>query len=156
MTQGFRLAEPTYEGLRAVKVEQLACARLGVLLVREAGDDTGTLVYKAQWGLVVDPLQGGVGVTGGLLFNGGDLVAPGLGFGFDHTHGRFFHEQYIVRRANVGLIFAHGNPGAGIEIDGLAVLHDPAGQTKLTVDLVAGALFGGLVYHFEVMLRLFN
>ena len=139
-----------------MKVEQLACARLGVLPVRETGNNTGALVNKAQWGLVVDPLQGGVSITGGLLFNGGNLVTPCLGFGFNHAHSLFVHEQHIVRRADVGLVFAHGNPGAGIKIDGLAILHDPAGQTKLTIDLVAGALLGGLVYHFEVMLRLFN
>ena len=46
--------------------------------------------------------------------------------GLDNAHRFLVHEQYIVRRADIGLVFAHGLTLAGVQVDFLAGLNDPA------------------------------
>ena len=112
-----RFGQPFLERFRAVEIEDFARARLGIAAIGEAGDDAGALVEEGQRLLVVDPLELGGGIAGGLLFDRRDLVAPVLWLGFDDADRLLVHEQHIVGRADVGLVFAHGDARTGVEID---------------------------------------
>ncbi len=90
-----------------MKIEDLARTRLGVAPIGEAGDDASAFVQEWQRLLVVDPFQFGCCVACGLRFDLGDFVREVFLLGLDHSHCFFVHEQHVVRRADIGLIFAH-------------------------------------------------
>ncbi len=66
LAQRVALRQPFLERFRAVEVEYLARTRLGIAAIGEAGDDAGALVEERQRLFVVDPLELGGGITGGL------------------------------------------------------------------------------------------
>ncbi len=66
--------------------------------------------------------------------------------------GLLVHEQHVVGRADIGLVFAHGMTEAGMKSRCFLVLHDPAGLRELRVDAVAGLLFGVLVFGHDAPL----
>jgi hypothetical protein len=112
IAEGVWRCEPFGEGFRAVEGEEFAGAGLGVALIGEAGDDAGGFVDEGEGLGIVDPLELGGGVVAGLLFDGGDVVAPFRGFGFDDGGGLFVDEEDVIGWALVGLVFADGDFGS--------------------------------------------
>ena len=129
-----------------MKIEHLARTRLGVARIGETGDDAGAFVQEGQRLFVVDPLQLGRCVALCLCFMGGESLPFFFALGFDYAHRFFVHEQHVVSRAGIGLVFAHGLPQPGIQVDFLGRLNNPPRLLEQRVDGVAGFLFGVLVF----------
>jgi hypothetical protein len=72
-------------------------------------------------------------------------VAPFFRLSLDNANRLLVEEQDVVRRADIGLVFANGNARTGIEIYGCAMLYDPARLCQLGVNLVTSTLFRVLV-----------
>ena len=129
-----------------VEGEDFAGARIGVAPVREPRDLPRTLVEKGQRFGVRNPLQLRLGVTLGLLFDCREPYSPTVRLGLDNSDGPPVGEEYVVRRSNIGLVFAHRDSEPRVEVERVLVLHLPAGRPKSTVDPVAGDLFRGLIH----------
>src|ERR1700693_3109634 len=106
--------------------EDLARARLGIAAISEPGDNARALINKGQRFLVIHPFELGGGIATGLLLDGGDLLSPVFGFGFDNADGFLIDEKGIISRPNIGLVFLDGYAATGAEIDLLVALNDPA------------------------------
>ena len=145
--QGGGLAQPRRQSLRPVNIKHLARSRFGVGAIGKAGNNAGTLVDKPQRRLVVDPLEGGIGIAARLFFDGGQTLAPVFRFGLDDPHRLPVYKQNIVGRASISLVLAHGDAGASVEVNGFAALHYPARSHQLLVDAIAGFLLRVLVGH---------
>jgi len=144
-TQTVALAQPFLERFRAVEIEHFARARLGIAAIGKTGDDAGALVQERQRLLVVDPLELGGGVAFGLRFVRGEALAFFLALGFDDADGLLVHEQHVVGRTDIGLVFAHCQPQPCAQVYFLCRLHNPTRLLQQRVDGVAGFLFGVLV-----------
>src|SRR5437899_31173 len=128
-----------------MKAEGFARARLGIADVSEARDDTSCFVEEGQWLLILGPLEFGAAVAGSLIFDRSKFMAEHVLFGFDDAHGFFIDEEDIIRRADIGLVFADGDARASVEVDGFLALHSPSGASQQLVNSVASDLFGILV-----------
>jgi hypothetical protein len=94
---------------------------------------------------IVEIFHLGLSIFGGLVFDLGQLKAF-VGFlGLDHANGLFVHEEQVIRRAGIGLIFAHGNTQGRAEVDQLFALHDPTASLELFVYVIARDLFWILI-----------
>src|SRR5690606_39172823 len=129
--------KPLGQGFWAMEVKHFAGAWLWVGAIGKAGDDASAFINKAQGLVIVHPFQGGVSVALGLIFHGGDLLAPRFWLSFNHTHCLLVNEQDVIRWANISLILADSNPNGSRKINFIFVLHDPSCFTEQGVYLVA-------------------
>ena len=120
-----RFSRPGGQDPRTVEIEHLPRTGIGVPAVGEAGDDTGALVNKRQGVLIVHPLEGGCGITLGLLLRRRDLLTPGVGLRLDDADSLPLRKEHVIRRSDVGLVLAHRNARGGVEIDSLVILNNP-------------------------------
>jgi hypothetical protein len=91
------------------------------------------------------PFQFGGGVVGGLILDGGEVQAEGFLFGLDDADGVAVDEEGIIGGSGIGGVFADGLAGAFVGVEGVFILHDPAGGAKLGINLIARDLLGILV-----------
>jgi hypothetical protein len=99
---------------------------------------------------VLDPFQLGGGVVGGLVLDGGDVLAEGFLLGLDDADRLAIDEEDVVGGAGVGGVFADGLAGPSLKLDGVFVLNGPSrifkpGAGSCASMAVAGDLLGILV-----------
>lgn len=127
--------------LGAEKVEDLARARNRIAAIGEAGDLRGAFKQEGQVGCVHAPLEGGVGVTRGLHFAGGEVLAGFVAFGFDDAHRRALDEEQVIGGSAIGRVFAYGDAQCGAQVEIPDVLNHPPGMDEFFVDLLPGFCF---------------
>lgn len=126
--------------------ENFAGARFRIALIGEAGDDAGGFVEEGEWlAAVLDPFQFGDGVILRLVFDGGDVLTERFLFRLDHTDGFAIHEEHIIGRTGVSVVFPDRLTRALGWINGIFILHVPARGAKLRINLVAGHLLRVLI-----------
>src|SRR5689334_13230899 len=99
-----------------MECEDLMRAWLRITSVCKPGDDASAFIDERERFFVGDPLQLGRGVTRRLILDSGDLMAPFFRLSLYYTYRLLIEEQDVVRRADIGLIFANGNARTRLEI----------------------------------------
>ena len=118
---------------------------MGVAPVREPRDFPGAFVEKGQRFGVRDPLEPGVGVALGLLFDRGEPGAPTVRLRLHDADGLPVNEEHIVGGSDIGGVFAHRDAQPRVEVERLPVLHTPTRRLQAGVDPVSGDLLRVLV-----------
>ena len=137
------LLQPFLQGLRPVEAEHLPRPGLRVAQVPVAGDLAGAEVDEGQDALPDRPAQLGRGIPLGLPLVHGELLGLLGLLGLHHAHGHAVHEEDVVRRTHIGMVLPHRHAKRRADVDGLGILHHPAGRDEHGVDGLAGLLFGG-------------
>ena len=124
-------------------MEDTAAARLGIETVGEPGLDAGGLVEEWERPLGRRELGGDARrVLVGLHLDPGERRA--LFLGLDDADGLSVRVEKVIGspKAVPQRELAHGNPSRRAEVQGLIVLHRPAGGLERGVDLLACEFFG--------------
>ncbi len=104
--------------------------------------------------IVIDVFKIGFGVILRLRFMNRQAMAFFLPLGFNDADGFAINKENIINRTDVRRVFAHGNSQTGIEIDCFSILHLPAGLVQHLVNFITRNLFGSLVGHIHLSLRI--
>lgn len=112
----------------------------GVSVIGEAGDGSRAFVGEEEF-FVVEVFKFGGGVSFCLVFVGDEVLALFRPLGFDHSYWFLVHEEDVVGRAGVGLVFPDGYSDAGVEVETLLILDEPAGCFKMSINYISGYLF---------------
>ena len=92
---------------------------------RERGFGSRLSVKRVSTPVVVHPLEVGSGISGGLLLDCCNLMAPILTLGLDNA-GRFLvDKENIVGWTNIRPILTSGDPETSAEVDFVVVLNYP-------------------------------
>ena len=125
LTKRGRLGEPVLYCLWPREVEHLPGAGLRIAAVGEAREHAGRFIDEWQGLAIVYPLEVGSGISGGLLLDHSDLMAPILTLGLDNA-GRFLvDKENVVGGANIRPILTSGDPETSAEVDFIVVLNYP-------------------------------
>ena len=91
-------------------------------------------------------LEFGLRIFGRLFFDLSKLN-PAFRLCLDNTDRLSIDKQNVIRRADIGLIFANCNAVIRREIYSIFTLHNPTARSQLRINIIAGDLFWILVGH---------
>ena len=128
-----------------MEVEYFPGAGLRVTVISEASDYAGAFINKWQRLLIGHPLEFGGGISAGLAFGSGELLAQLFRFGLDYADRFSVGKENVINEPDICLILTDGDARASSPVNLLLVLNDPARFRQHLVDVVSRRLFGSLI-----------
>ena len=113
-----------------------------IVIIRKPNQFICGFISKADFVIILYPLEGAVSITPGLHLNIGDRFAFFLTLSFCNTHGFSVNEKCIVYLTRTCGKFTNSNSRCSRKIQSFHILNDPAGLTQFFINHKPCFFFG--------------